>query len=43
MSITKIPSITIEDLRAESRRLMRFILREDNISDLKETSFRIDP
>jgi hypothetical protein len=43
MFITEILSITIEDLRAESRRLIRSILREDNISDLEETSFRINP
>ena len=43
MSITEIPGITIEDLRAESHRLIRSILREDDISDLEETSFRINP
>ena len=43
MSVTEIPGITIEDLRAESHRLMRSILREDSILDLEETSFRIDP
>jgi hypothetical protein len=43
VSVTEIPGITVEDLRAESRRLMRSILREDGMSDLEETSFRTDP